>query len=227
MRHQFLTAAAVSAGCALSSHAGVLWDQSKLDWNANGFTNTISGNPNTSYMVSDVTVGAGGWTVNSISVYFTCFDFNWATGADATTGRLNVFSKTGALPTSGNNPGTGSLVSLDVEILNDPTVGQAYYKVTASNLNLNLSAGSYWLGVTPVEPNGFFGPESGLAATTHLGAASAWRSPYTGFGLPPANTWTNTLYGNLDAAILVEGVPAPTSLAAVGVAGLLVGRRRR
>ena len=228
MKH-FFTAVALSAGCALAAHADVLWDQSKLDWNAAGFTNTISGNPNTSYMVGDVTIASGSWTVTSISTYFSCFDFNWNLGTDATTGRLNIFSKAGVLPTSANNPGAGTLVSLDVELLNDPSVGQAYYKVTASGLNINLSAGSYWIGVTPVEPNGFFGPETGLASVAQLGSPSAWRSPYTGFGLPPANTWSNSLYGDVDMALLVEGtwVPAPGAVPALGLAGLTARRRRR
>ncbi|MGH7132768.1 MAG: hypothetical protein ACREJO_12555 [Phycisphaerales bacterium] len=232
MKYQVLAAALV-AGCAAISNADVLWDQSQLGWAVpTGFPNVLAGNPNTYYTVADVNVTGAGWTVNSVSMYFSCFDFNWP---ETTTGRLNIFTQSGALPSNSDNPASGGLVpglvNMTVEILNDPSnFDQAYYRVTASGLNINLAAGSYWIGLTPVAPSGFFGPESGLPAANQIGAGSPFRSPFTGPGSPPANTWVNlNAPASYDAAILVQGValPTPGAAAIVGLGGLIAGRRRR
>lgn len=216
MRHQVLAAAVLLAGCAATASAGILWDQSALNWNGNGFINTISGTPPfgaTAYAASDVTVPAGGWTVNSVSMYFTCFDFNWDT-VGGTTGRLYIQPKTGSMPTV--LPG-GSLIPMSVEILNDPSVGQAYYKVTASGLSNVLTAGDWWIGITPVAPSGFFGPEIGLSTAPTVGNNTSAYDVST-------SAWVDT---TVDGAILVQGVPSPAGLSVLGLGGLLCARRRR
>lgn len=230
MKYQVLAAALV-AGSAAVSNADVLWDQSALGWPLPALPNALAGNPNTTYTVADVNVTGAGWNITSVSMYWSCIDFNWSS---TTTGRLNIFSQTGALPSNSDNPSTGGLVpgtvAMTVETLFDDTVQQAYYRVTASGLNINLAPGSYWIGITPVAPSGMWGPELGMPAATQVGAGSPYRSPFTGFGAPPANTWANIYAPDLiDAAILIQGVsvPTPGAAALIGLGGLIAGRRRR
>jgi len=205
----------VAAAGSVAS-ADVLWDQSQLDWNANGFFNSISGGfpfGSTVYSVADVTVPAGGWTVNSISMYFTLFTSSW--DQDVTQGRLYVQPKTGAAPTV--LPG-GSLVPMSAVALNDPIQFQGYYEVTAAGLNINLAPGEYWIGITPAAPGGPFGPEIGLPSANPVGA-----STYS-FDGNAGGPWTNV---GVDAAIKVQGIPAPAGVAVAGLAGLFASRRRR
>ena len=215
MKLQVFAVAALAVGCASAARADILWDQSSLGWSSNGFYNTISGAPpfgSTAYAASDVTVPAGGWQVNSVSMYFTCFDFSWNS---ETTGRLYIQPKTGAMPTV--LPG-GSLIDMTVELLTDDSVGQAYYKVTASGLSNVLTPGEWWVGITPVAAAGPFGPEIGLATANPTGATTA-NYDLGGSG------WADT---TVDAAILIEGtVPAPASAALLGLGGLAMARRRR
>jgi hypothetical protein len=209
------TTALALAGLAAGAQADTLWDQSSLNWDT-GFYNTISGAPPfgvTAYTVADVTILGGGWTIDSVTMYFTCFDFNWNS---TTSGRLYIQSKSGGAPTV--LPG-GPLISMSVEILSDPSVQQAYYAVTASGLDRTLGPGEYWIGITPAAPGGFFGPERGLGAAAVHGADSF---TYAVGG----NGWETV---SCDAAILINGtaVPAPAGLAALTVGGALSLRRRR
>lgn len=220
----WIAAAFVAAGAGMSQ-ADTLWDQSALNWFGNSHPNTISGSPpfgSTAYTASDVSVPAGGWNVDSISMYFTNFDFSWA---PELSGRLNIHPKTGAVPTY--NPGEGAIVTMTTQMLNDPVQQQAFYKVTVSGLNTLLTEGDYWMSITPVAPSGFFGPEQGLPTNGVIGDISLYYSPFNSFGAPPANTWGN-VSGTQDAAILVEGtlVPSPAGLALLGLAGLFARRRR-
>lgn len=216
MRQRMVVAALIAAGCASVSNADVLWDQSALDWNAGGFYNSISGSfpfGATVYTVADVTVPAGGWTVDSVTMYFSQINSDWVT--DVSQGRLYIQPKTGALPTA--LPG-GSLVPMSAVSLFDNTVQQSYYAITASGLNSVLAPGEYWIGITPAAPGGPFGPELGIASAAPTGAPSASFD----IGFPG---WQGV---GVDAAILINGsIPAPGTVAALGLAGLFAARRRR
>ena len=232
MSKNLLTAFAIaSLGFSAVASADTLWDQSALSGTGAGVYNSVSGSPpfgSTVYALSDVVVPAGGWTINSISTYFSALGFaNWAT--DVTQARLNIFSRDGALPASGNNPGTGTLVTLTCTFSSfdaGPDFGfQNVNVATAAGLNIVLAPGNYWIGLTPIAPGGF-DLESNWGSSTVIGGNSAMRSPFTGFGMPPANTWSDS---GAEGAILIEGTLAPTPSAAalMGLAGLAAGRRRR
>lgn len=205
----------VAAAGSVAS-ADVLWDQSALNWAADGFYNSISGAPpfgSTAYAMNDITVPAGGWTVDSVSVYFSRILSSWDT--EITEGRLYVQSKTSSIPTV--LPG-GGLIPMSAVGLFDDSVQQSYYEVTASGLNLNLAPGDYWIGITPVAPGGPFGPELGLSAASSVGdVTTVW---YAGFG-------GGFIQHSADAAMKVQGVPAPAGVAVAGLAGLFAARRRR
>jgi len=205
------------AGATAAQGQTTLWNQSQLDWAASGFWNSISGSPPfgaTVYTVADVTVPAGGWTISSISMYFSQIEADWSTSV--TQGRLYVQPKTGSMPTI--NPG-GSLIPMSAVGLFDPSVQQAYAEVTASGLNIPLTAGEYWIGITPAAPSGFFGPELGIASANPTGTNS--RSFAVG-GFPSG--WQDT---TVDAAIKIRGIPTPGTLGLLAMGSLAAVRRRR
>ena len=205
----------VAAACCQAAQADVLWDQAP-NLNANGFFNSISGSPPlgvTSYAVGDVTVPAGGWTVNSVTMYFSNLN-GGAWTSTVTQGRLYVQSVTGTVPTV---LPSGALISVTATSIFSPTYQQSYYAVTASGLNLNLAPGSYWIGLTPAAASGPFGPEIGLSASTVLNQRSATIQA-------GSTSWSQI---TSDAAITVQGIPTPGASAMIGLGGLCLLRRRR
>jgi len=220
---------------AAGASADVLWDQSQINGQAGGAPNTISGSPpfgSTIYAYNDIAVGGGGWTVNSISVYFSALGFDDWTQV-VTSARLNIFTNAGgALPSAGDNPGLGPNAQIvDVSVTAGsfdagPGFGlQQMYIVTASGLNINLAAGDYWIGLTPLAPSGFFGPETNWAAASVYGQNTALWSRYADpLGGIPGQTWFGS---GTEAAILIQGVPTPGAGALIGVAALAGLRRRR
>lgn len=189
--------------------ADVLWDQSAIDEFGAGFFNSISGTPpfgSTLYAVSDVTVGAGGWEVQSISVWFSGLDPSW--GAAITEGRLVVFAKSGPLPIPANDPSTAPTVPMTGTYVPGPI--NNHWQVTATGLGLSLVPGEYWIGITPVAPSGFFGPEIHSSTTTPMGDSSPWYDPYAAMG---PEGWSVPNAG-VDATILIEGttnIPVPAA----------------
>lgn len=205
----------VAAAGSVAS-ADVLWDQSALNWAGDAFVNSISGTPPfgaTSYAMCDVVVPAGGWTINSISMYFSQIESDWS--QDVYQGRLYVQPKTGSMPTV--LPG-GAMVPMTATPMFDNTVQTSFAEVTASGLSINLAAGEYWIGITPQATGGFWGPELGIAAASNYGAPTTVYAVGIGGGFMQL--------GN-DAAIKVQGVPAPAGIAVAGLAGLVAARRRR
>jgi hypothetical protein len=179
------------------------------------------------YQVHDVTVDPGGWTIQSITSYFTT-GHGWpATG----TARLNIFSKTGTLPMAGDDPTVGTSYAASLSVVGGSTL------VTAGGLSINLAAGAYWIGLTPIFAFSSPGQEwHQVVAEAVVGDYSAVRNPGGGFGFGP-NWGTYAMMGLLetDGAILIEGTagsgaipePATWSLLALGVGALAFLRRRK
>jgi hypothetical protein len=204
LRSLFLVAV-TSVAVASPATADVLWDQSTFDPLGASFFNSISGSPpfgRTHYTVSDITVPSPGWEVQAITCYFSAFSPSWGLGI--TQGRLSVFPKTGPLPANSNDPHVTPMIPMTA------TLSGNSFAVKASGLSIVLAPGEYWIGITPVAPSGFFGPENNVAATTQIGSVSATWDPFQN---PPPPFWFN-LHTDQDAAILVEGVnsgPVPTA----------------
>jgi hypothetical protein len=178
-----------------SATAEVLWDQSGLDPNQNGIANSIS--PGFGgfviYAVGDVTVDGSGWHVDSITQYYSSWNFDWL--AAIANGSLHVFPKTGPLPVG--DPATSATVTMTAAS-NNPDV----IEVTASGLSLDLSPGDYWIGITPSAPAGIFGANLQFASDTLVGdPVAVYDTMFPGWG---------NAYGALDGAMLIEGTrPTP------------------
>jgi hypothetical protein len=135
------------------------------------------------HSVNDVTVDDT-WHVQSITQYYSAWNFNWGS---LTTGYLHVAPKTGAMPTF--DPAT------DVQVPMSATLaGDNVFAVTATGLNIDLTPGEYWIGITPVAPAGI------------SGANLQWAAPLVGVTIASHENgaWHN-YYAGYDGAILIEG----------------------
>jgi len=212
LRHARITAALALLLVSVASavHATTLWDQSAISFSSsapgiyNGKFTGFGGS--TSYCLNDVTVPAGGWTINTITEYFSNETF-----ADmqltAPNGYLIIMPKTGSLPVGAPTTTTVPLTWVAT------TQGvQSVYVMTASGLNVNLAAGDYWITVAPITPvDNFNGNNLQWPALTTLGAPVA---TYNGA------TWSD-LYPGYDGAFKIDGTGGGATPTRAGTWGSL------
>jgi hypothetical protein len=220
-------AIALVCGSVVSANAAVLWDQSALgtaDVANQEFGDFPAFN---NYSVGDIAVTGLGWQITSVSIFVSLQNAT-AWQAQVTQGRLNIFGKTGGTPLASDDPTAGSLVSISTT-----SVGNNVYKITASGLNMNVSAGNYWVGLTPRGDFGAVGQAFHLNSTTTSGAPSYWRNPSGGFGSGsdwiPASTAGNQA-AFVDGSLMIEGtqvVPEPGTMAALAIGAVALLRRRK
>jgi len=185
-----LIALALVALLASSAVAEVLHDQSAIepDWQQ-GFINTVAPG-RTGYVVygmSDVHVGGGGWTIDTITTYVQNL------GSYPTLAYINIFPKISSpLPDAGQVP----TQDLAVEVMTTLIPGTSNdFTITASGLDIPLAPGDYWIGLTPLE--------SSFAYSTQAPAAVQMFDYQASFDAL-WGTWDN-LYADKDGAILIEG----------------------
>ncbi len=209
----------------------VLWDQ-QPDPARNAYVDQdFTDFPSFStFIVSDVSF-ATNVRIDGVITYYTAGG-NWPLGP--ATAMLNIFDKTGTLPGPGDNPLTGGPYSgagiVDVEIVAGPNGLEVHATDLNGGAGISLPAGDYWIGLTPILDFGSFGQEFHQNSTSFVGDASAARNPGGGFGVGP--DWFNAgqVFGgepDYDAAITILGVPAPGTVALLGLSGLVAARRRR
>jgi len=221
---RFFAATAMAALLAAPSFAtDILWDQ-PVDPAQTALVDQAFGDfPDFStYMVNDVTFGSD-VVIESVTTFFTNTALTWPQGGSGSA-TFNVFSD----PVTGaDDPTLGTTVTVDF------MVGADGLEVTASGLNLALSAGTYWIGLTPILDFGVFGQEFHQGSAL-VGANSLARNPGGGFGV--GTDWVEAgpafSGADFDGAIRITGKtsaipePATASLIAIGLAGLVARRRR-
>jgi len=198
----FLTLALTFAMTGAAMAQGVIWDQAEgyESWSMGYFNVIAGGGPMgmTMYTVNDVVVPVEGWTIDSIKIYYDGFNPGWA-GA-LTSGLVYLEAKTGGMPTG--DPSTGTAVSVTCVLLEN-----GFLEVSATGLDMALTEGEYWIGLTPNTPN---------ADNIHVSVAAVGDdSPtYDPFGFPGGWSVWNT---GLDGAMLIEGIgPVSTEAASLG-----------
>ncbi len=106
--------------------------------------------PESKYSLSSVTVPAGGWTVDAVAIYTSPSQpADWRKVGRA---RLTVIAKKGDLPGDADEPRKGREVEVTVR-----EAQEGVYEVRATDLELPLEPGEYWIGLTPIHSraNGF------------------------------------------------------------------------
>jgi hypothetical protein len=196
LRHARITTALALLLLSLATvgNAAVLWDQSAIDFGSNApgvqNYNFIGFGGFQFFCVNDVTVPAGGWTINTITEYYS----DWQ-GVDmnitAATGNLIIMPKTGSLPS-----GTPTTTAVALTWVDTSQSGQGVYVMTCAGLNVNLPAGSYWITVAPnARYDSFFGNNLQWPSAMVGSPVATWY----------AGSWSG-LYGNYDGAFKIEGV---------------------
>jgi hypothetical protein len=197
LRHARITAAALLTlvSTAAIAHADLLWDQSAISTSPSApsvvnsrLTGFGGGNY---YTVEDVTVPAGGWTITSITEYFSNYTLaNMQTKAP--NGLLIYFPKTASVPNVTPTTTQVALTWTSTTISNQPV-----YVCAANNLNVVLAPGDYWITVSPIQSvDNFNGNNEQWPSTTHYGNDCATYSS--------GSSWSNT-YPGYDGAFRIDG----------------------
>ena len=127
------------------------------------------------YVVNDVTFNSE-VEIDSISVFYTDVEGQWSGGVvDAV---FNIFLVDGL-----GDPTQGTIVPVTVTDLG------GYLEVKTSGLGLILSAGDYYIGLTPIGDSGLVGQEFHLPAFTQEGLPSMYRNIGGLFDLPSGTDW--------------------------------------
>lgn len=221
------------SGALCSSAFGQLWYSG--DYDGGDILLSVKAFPDETSpekVYDNFTVGASGWNVTSLFENV-CF----AGGAPSDLSIFNWEIRSGV---SAGNGGTlvasGTSLNPTVTATGRTALGGALteYKVTATGLDLDLSAGTYWLG-------GNFGGPPLPAASVYIGlthGANGVGSPIGNAGTAFVNggnhgwNWQPTdIFGAGGFSMGVDGkvqaVPEPTTLAALaGFCGILARRRR-
>lgn len=221
-------------GGAMMGTDATLWDNGPLQTRP-GFSelqvgDTIFGYGNQAppignSMGDDFTVSGGGWNVTSIS--FFNYQTNSGTAASTFT-NVNWTIYSGAIGNTSTVVASGSGL--------DSSTFTGIYRVNTGlsdtarpifqntvNVNVNLADGAYWLAwnVAGTLASGPWAPP----VTPAPGGANGMQQ------IGPAGVWTTTVNGAHadELPFLINGtvVPAPASLALMGLGGLVAGRRRR
>lgn len=149
------------------------------------------------FVVNDVSFNST-VDIDSISVFYTNTQDTWPGGVfDAV---LNIFPAVGL-----GDPNLGIVVPVSVT-----DVG-GYLEITASGLGLQLAAGDYYLGLTPIGDSTVVGQEFHLPAFVQQGLRSMYRNPGGAFGLPAGTDWGDTedlQMGYPDASMVVRTATA-------------------
>ena len=130
------------------------------------------------YLVADFTVLNPFSTLTLVSAPMT-INPAWAA---VTTARLHLFPKVGNLPDNITDDPSASMV---VTVSYDVNTGV----MTTVGLSLNVAAGDYWIGLTPIAEFGIFGGIFHYQGVNVNGDPDAARNPGGSFDLPAGTDW--------------------------------------
>ncbi len=200
---KLLIALAVVSLFATVATAEVIWDQSEFDtgysmWHSESGCGPFSGA--TIHLANDIQI-YDQVTVNQITTYYTmgAHPMDYVTEA-----YLYIGLKTGSLPVDGVDEvhDDSLLVPVTIATVDPGNGGSWYYTVVASDLDISLAPGEYWVSMTPANYDvGPAGPNYHYAAINIWGDDVAGNE-YCSTMSPPA--WANYHPGR-DASMLVEG----------------------
>lgn len=198
---------------APAAGAEVLWDQYTPDPSLQGFANTVGGAGPWGinvYAVDDIKV-YDVWNLETFTMQYMGIDPTWYAGIFQAT--LSLFPKTGPIPGPGDDPATQIIVPATAtsEVID----GNVITTMIASDLNIMIEPGEYWIGLTTDAVMGGFDWHGWRMSATPWGDAAAIYD--ANFGGP----WISTTDGygvTMDGCFKLEGtlLAVPTDGKSVG-----------
>ncbi len=219
--------ASAGVGERIGPAGPVLWDQPP-DLTENVWAvyeqEAIDAPEYTGYTVNDVVFDSA-VTITGVTTYFFLASADdLPQGDDVLTARLNIFPKTSSLPADDDDPRLGMSVPVDVseEFLDGFGL---IWVFEADGLSVDLAAGEYWVGLTPVLDFATWGLVTAHMPALRVGEVSASKVPFTSPEWDPITTPD----GPWDGAITIHGtvIPSPGTLGLLGFGGLMAACRRR
>ena len=196
MKKLLLVIAALTLSISTAG-ATVLWDQSATRPDLAGFWNSDSPGMwggGQIYGASDFTLASDA-TITSITTYYTNTGA-WVPGDY--TAIFDIYPKTGSTPITGtDDPLVAATVNVTIA-----DIGGQVFSVTCTGLNEMLTAGDYWVLLSPAAPQGVFGtPEFQIFFDGGVLGDPSCQIEFGGM-FPPA--WAPN-FDALDGSILIEG----------------------
>jgi hypothetical protein len=202
----------------------VLWDQT--DFGPHGWLDQVFTDLPTSsgFQVNDVSTGGETWKVTKVTTYFTKGHAGTWTPGSITTGNLQVFPKTGALPAASD---LAPEHVVPVTLVADGTVWRVEAD-TSGIAELACITGEFWIGLTPITNFAASGQEYHWV-TPVVGAVTAFRNPGGAFGL--GSGWLSLSAIDMtstgppyEASITLEGEVLPDTWVSLGDATALLSQ---
>jgi len=196
----------------------VLWDQttfSAIAWLDQVFTDDTA---SSGFQVSDVSTGGATWNVTKVTTYFTQgVAGTWSPGT-ITSGNLQVYPKTIALPA--DLPDVAPEYTVPITLVDDGGFTWRVEADTSGIAELQCITGDYWIGLTPITNYAVDGQEYHWVSAA-VGVESAFRNPGGGFAL--GTGWmgvssidTISSGGPYEGAITLEGTVVPDTWVDLG-----------
>lgn len=187
--------------------AAILWDQTDFGltaWLDQVFTDFPT---SSSFDVADISTGGATWRVDKVTTYFTQgVGGSWSPGT-VTMANLQVYSKTGSLPSDGID--IAPEYTVPVTLVDNGGFTWNVEADTTGITELQCVTGDFWIGLTPITNYGSIGQEYHWSVSS-VSNDSALRNPGGAFGLGAGWTGLGSVDtigagGPYEGAITLEG----------------------
>ncbi|HZW08391.1 MAG TPA: PEP-CTERM sorting domain-containing protein [Phycisphaerales bacterium] len=208
MRREFIVGAVVLAAGATAALADTLYEKSP---DLGDFWFPLDPDSGSFVYANSFVAPAGDTTISDLGMWLN------AQGTGGSSIRFEVWGDTG-----GSGPDAGNVISSTGSLAAFANSGLTYYEASASSGNL-VPGNTYWFAATVVGESGpgFYNVGGHTQNSQHSDNGTFW------FSNDPSGSFFDGQNFTPEMAFTVRLVPAPASMALLGLGGLVAARRRR